>query len=246
MLFIFININISKISPYDEIKLNFKELHFDTFQNPEIGDYSMPKTFVINLETSKDRLTDITEKAKNADVDFERWAATDGRIMDQDELKRLGLSTWSSTDINKNKKGALGCFLSHKNLWKHIQKQSYDNEKAFLILEDDVVFSDNIVEKIKNALKLVDQNNWDMLMLGYGSPNWYNKSDTLGKLEGFDGTYAYIINGSSLQKVIPYFELIGEPIDTAMSRFSKSGNIDIYAVIPPIITPGTHPSTIGN
>ena len=145
---IFIQINRDKINPYDELKLHFKEIHIDTFQDIEdTTASSMPKTFVINLETSKDRLTDITERTKKANIEFERWAAIDGRIMDHNQLKTMGLSTWSLNNVDKNKKGALGCFLSHKNLWKHIEKQSYDNDNVFLILEDDVVFSDNVVDR---------------------------------------------------------------------------------------------------
>ena len=235
-----ININ-NQPTPYEEIKMNYKELTIDTFQDI-VSSSKLPKTFIINLDSSTDRLTDITERAKKENIEFERWSATDGRILSNEELHERGVSIWSS-DMSKERRGAFGCFLSHRRVWKHLMNQSKDTTAAYLILEDDVVFSSGVVSKITEILKNTPSD-WDILMLGYGSPSWHDEPKEIGKLRGFDGTYAYLINSASLQKIVPYFEVIGEPIDTTMSRFAKSGVINIYAVNPPIITPGNHASTI--
>jgi GR25 family glycosyltransferase involved in LPS biosynthesis len=61
-------------------------------------------------------------------------------------------------------KGAAGCAISHYNTYRKIIKEYNDTDKI-LILEDDITFDKDFINKLQEHLKNIP--NYDILFLGY-------------------------------------------------------------------------------
>jgi glycosyl transferase family 25 len=204
-------------------------------------------TYVINLDRSPDRLKDMTKLAQERGFQFKRWPAVDGRKLTKEELRAKGATYWSLKDLTKKRHGEFGAFLSHQTLWKHLSEKSVAEDPAYLVLEDDILLGLDFKTKLANLLKRTPSD-WDVLLLGYLKPTWIGTPEEgeFTKISTFWGVYAYVIRGSTLKRILPYFDTIGEPIDTLMERYGQNGKLNIYAVSPPLVNTGNSPSTILN
>lgn len=90
------------------------------------------------------------------------------------EFTRIGLIdkvNWHRPE--RNKIGSLGCLLSHK----FCAESAYNNDKHALVFEDDVVFTDDWIEKIKYVKKfLCNESNWDIFRFGAIISSLHKKS----------------------------------------------------------------------
>ena len=118
-------------------------------------------------------------------------------------------------------RGAIGCFISH---WIVYQELMADEEHdVYLVLEDDSVVATTIANMIA-SLSLPA--NWDVLLLGshrmQASAATAATADML-KVEGFWGTYGYMINKRGASKCVKEFErgLIDVQIDSKMSWMTR-------------------------
>jgi len=108
------------------------------------------RRFVINLAHRKDRLNEF----KNRSTPFfdpglvERFDAIYG--------KNIDLTTFATEPFIKNarNKAEVGCFLSHRNIWGIVSDdKTLNDDDLVLIFEDDVFFSKNIENKLKDAME---------------------------------------------------------------------------------------------
>ena len=113
-----------------------------------LNDY-FDKIYCINLDKRIDRWQLAEPQFREQNLDVERVPGYDGSA--------LGLEF--PPEI---KEGAVGCSLSHLFTIKLAKQNNLEN---FLLLEDDVVFDDNINEKFFGVLDQVPDD-WDMLYLG--------------------------------------------------------------------------------
>lgn len=113
-----------------------------------LNDY-FQKIYCINLDKRIDRWKLAEPHLKDLGLDVERVSGYDG--------SSLGLEF--PPEI---KEGAVGCSLSHLFTIKLAKQNKLEN---FLLLEDDVVFDDEVNEKFFSVLDQVP-NDWDMLYLG--------------------------------------------------------------------------------
>lgn len=95
--------------------------------------------FLINLEQSKERLQAQKNQFKKQHLDFIRMPAVSITDIDDDYYQKVAFS-WQ----RPLKKAEIACILSHKKLWQW----SVDNNKACVILEDDVLLVNNFKEII--------------------------------------------------------------------------------------------------
>lgn len=111
--------------------------------------YYFQKIYCINLDKRTDRWKLAEPHLKDLGLDVERVPGYDGSA--------LGLEF--PPEI---KEGAVGCSLSHLFTIKLAKQNKFEN---FLLLEDDVVFDDEVNEKFFSVLDQVPDD-WDMLYLG--------------------------------------------------------------------------------
>ena len=110
-------------------------------------------TFVINLDSSSDRLSEITQHLSDWGIDFTRVPAVDGRQPDNAEADRYDSTSARKIIGREMMGGEIGCFLSHRRaLGVFLQTKA----SHALILEDDAILEPNIIEKIETAVAWLD------------------------------------------------------------------------------------------
>ena len=190
--------------------------------------------YLINLEDRIDRF-EITNNLLNY-YDFTnviKYPAIIGKNIPNEELiKIVKPSAIKSILDNYRTKhyelsyGAVGCYLSHINIWKKLE---FNNLDYFLIFEDDTLPKFNFThlqEIIKNYLP----NDWDILLLG----GIYNKckyiNDYVRKIYSFYETHAYIINKKGALKLLSKAFPIKKQIDSFLSDLTQNNYINIYGI----------------
>jgi len=192
---------------------------------------------VINMEESKQRLFEFQENARDAQVMVERWPAYDSRSMTEEELTSLKLSKYIWKYAKENKKmGMMGCYLSHRELLKHLQTLSVDPNDAHLILEDDAYIPSDFWTQW-DEVQAQAPKNWDMLQLGVTFPNLTQVNGRIHRHladRGNGGTFAYVVRHRALPKINRHLEYMSDPIDIMFRNKWREWN---YYVVWPEICP---------
>ena len=113
-----------------------------------LNDY-VDAIYCINLDDRKDRWEEAVKQFVKHNLWVERVSGIKGSNMNLDFPPEI-------------KEGAVGCSLSHLFTIKLAKQNNLEN---FLLLEDDVVFDDEVNEKFFSVLDQVPDD-WDMLYLG--------------------------------------------------------------------------------
>ncbi len=159
------------------------------------------KSYVINLKRRPDRYEKFLSLSKKySSLQIERFEAVDGKYIESNIIKfnntELNIDQIFSIDnsyINKKKNsypvqkltgGALGCALTHIELWTQIAEDK-NNDNIYMILEDDVNFVINFEERFTELIKLLTDKSskvpgWELCYLGFHDDIPYeDPSDTM-------------------------------------------------------------------
>lgn len=150
------------------------------------------KIYLINLKRRPDRLKAFFKNNATfiKDTDIEIFEAFDGNLIDN--------NNW------QHEKGALGCWKSHIELLKKIEKS--DNQRV-LILEDDAIISNPLAMFNEAVISFVKNEDWDMFYFGFhNSKPPIIISDHIQKLTFALQTHAYAVNKNSIRIIIEYAE----------------------------------------
>lgn len=175
--------------------------------------------YVINLKRRPDRLAHITAECKKHGIEFTRIEAVDGKEVFPGVRK-------------KNMQGHLGCYKSHLNALKEIQKSGTHG----LVLEDDCEFVDNMqILFDKCVAELPDD--WDLFFLG-GSLVLDNAitahSENLRRAKSVLCTHAYFVNIKAVPGLIEHLEKRAYKIDVLYAEYQAAHNC--YIAYPYIAT----------
>jgi GR25 family glycosyltransferase involved in LPS biosynthesis len=217
---------------------NYKSAFFNKLTNKHIGrltsernDKTIPNAYelneenqfikkkpyikVINLERRedrKDKIISILNENNFKEEEYEIIKAVDGNELketDEDLLLFVG------NDFN-NRKGFIGCALSHYKLW---QKLVNDNEHSYyIILEDDFIPSKNMKNKINDIMD--DMRSKELIFFGYHMLDKYRnnikhiyniecdntKIDKLNTTAYIGGTHGYSINKNGAKLLLKYVD----------------------------------------
>lgn len=177
------------------------------------------KIKIINLERRQDRKDATIQKLFNAQIDPSRYEfikAVDGSTLEPTPfIKEL----FKGNDFG-NRKGVIGCALSHYNLWQQLVNDK-DNE-YYLIMEDDFTVSPNFKQNLDQLTQSGEFIKKDTIFLGYHmfekerqrNYNTYNvftndeqcKIVPLNKNLYIGGYFMYSINKIGAQKLINYIK----------------------------------------
>jgi glycosyl transferase family 25 len=102
------------------------------------------ETIVISLPVDENRRKEVQKEFEDARMDFRFFDAVDGRKLDQtpseyDQKTRKQRYVFDLTP------GEIGCFLSHREVWKTCIRQ----QKIFLVLEDDFKINCNLSQVLR-------------------------------------------------------------------------------------------------
>lgn len=226
------------------------------------------KIFVINLDRSEYRYNRINPILSNVfTIPHTRFSAIDGSKVNftinstsqkqtfkdalNNKIKFLDDITVSCSDdvnieINKFSylsiykrrfPGEIGCYCSHRVLWKKVIDSGYDK---VMILEDDIQFGNNVVNRIEHALREVGDKA-DILFLGF---NYIYKSNISNSLSsnGFikvedeiTSTEGYIITQKGARILYENSYYYRDPVDVLISNAIVSADISAYALWPRVV-----------
>jgi glycosyltransferase involved in cell wall biosynthesis len=198
-------------------KINIKS---DSILDRGLINRTFDKVYCLNLNRRIDRWESMQEKLKSLGIKAKRFEAIDG-----DEIDAEILSKYS---INKY---AVGCIFSHYEIIKDAKLKKYKN---ILIIEDDVLFSDNFLEEFERKMKML--NSWKMIYLGCSQYDWdvdiidgfYNSKNSLG-------TFAYAIDRSLYDEILDTDNIRDTPIDNILSIIQNKHYGECYNFFPNII-----------
>lgn len=115
-----------------------------------------------------------------------------------------------------------------------------------LVLEDDIVFTDNFREKFNDVFYHLKDISWDIIGLGRRcKPGWFDKKCNEGTFIYKDafyplvigyGAFAYIIKASAIKKLLKTTFPISKPIDVVIPGEHDKGNIQMISFLNDLIT----------
>lgn len=178
------------------------------------------KIFYINLERRPDRNKEIIEELKRFNIDAERFNAVDSALINKPD-------NWIDN------RGSYACLQSHLEILKMSKILGYNK---ILILEDDVIFNNNINDIIELYFNEVPED-WDILYLS-GNHNEHcgysiNKiSDHIIKCNMTYSTHSYAVDSKMYDYLIEILDNGTKPIDVIYSDIQKVKNC--YSFYPGI------------
>jgi glycosyl transferase, family 25 len=163
-------------------------------------------TFVINLDSSEARLTEISSRLSAYGVNFQRVAAVDGRGLD--------LSTLADYDPERAERymgrslvgGEIGCYRSHLK----VAEQFLASDAAYaLVLEDDALPLCNPVDLLTKAIVDLERADPDWMLINIGN----------NKLKIATPLTRYVVDGHNFELVAAHYF----PMTTSAIVWSRKG-----------------------
>jgi GR25 family glycosyltransferase involved in LPS biosynthesis len=194
------------------------------------------KCFCINLKNRKDRWDNFSKKIMPLFNNVERFEAINGKELDKTILDDI-LSIRSKYNLGKDRRdhngiytyGAIGCYLSHVNLWTKIVEE---NINECIIFEDDVIINkyidkstiiNKISEIIKESKNICRNLNKELsyIFLSYNAESYDELSPNVIKLNDSYGTIAYYITNYGAKKLLKNVYPIEVQIDSYIFMLSN-------------------------
>jgi len=165
------------------------------------------RSYCINLDHRPEKWSSVGMEFSKHGMNVDRFSAVDGNTI---------------TDGHILKGGALGCTLSHNNIIRHA---SDNGIRSVFILEDDVVFDDDINVNFTEWVTEVP-NDWDMLYFG-GNHNTHKTEKISPHLIKITNTYtahAYALNETVYDLILKRLENMNLIVDVIYSEIQKQCN----------------------
>lgn len=152
--------------------------------------------YCINLDRRPDRWEKCEEQFNKLDLSVERFSA-----IDKEKIGRV------SCPINM---GQLACLSSHYNVIKKARKENFSK---ILVLEDDVIFSDKLLEIFSNSKEEIPDD-WEMLYFGGNHLNGLVRiTDNIYKMNSSLTTHAYGVKDSLYDEILNRIQYAMFPVD---------------------------------
>ena len=175
--------------------------------------------YLINLERSVDRREKMQARLAALGLDYQIFPAVDGRQEWQRLAGQLDVATFQRNVGRDVLPGEIGCYHSHIGVWREFLA---GGEEVLLVLEDDVVFGEDFIAALREAMRV--REHWDFLKLNkirvkqpisQGRVGPYRLNAYLGTATGFG---AYLIRRELVERVLPAMLPITRPIDHEFDR----------------------------
>ena len=128
------------------------------------------KIYCINLDNRKDRWGEANAEFQKHGLEVERFSAVNGEDAKDKPVYHPALA---------KRPGLVGCNLSHGKI---LRKAKEENFKNVLVLEDDIIFDDNLNERFFRLISQLPED-WEM---------FYLSGNNIGKNKNVNNTLQYI------------------------------------------------------
>lgn len=172
------------------------------------------KTYLINMASRPDRLQRSKKRLEDLGIVYKRFEAIDGKTIEHHPHLKTG---------------EVGCYISHLNILKDAKQNNY---QSILILEDDVVFENNMLEKFYSGYKHIPDD-WEMIYLGanHNQPPTRINEYVVECNHAFT-TSAIIIRGSVLERLLAESRNMTKQIDVVYADLQATKKLKAYAFHP--------------
>jgi GR25 family glycosyltransferase involved in LPS biosynthesis len=158
--------------------------------------------------------------------------------------------------MRKRTPGAIGCHMSQVAIMEEALRQ----QKHAWVMEDDLIFCADFQERLRYMAEFLDVCEWDVLWLGatfhVNPPYWHKmglardaeQTDDIRMMRTYGAfcTYAYIVNKSSLARVL---KMLDEQLDATIgidySFIQMQPRLRCFAFVPGSIIQYDNKSDIG-
>lgn len=189
-----------------------------------------------------ERINNIITQEKILNININKFNAVNGKYINQDNMIELKILDPNFKFASTKRSNEIGCYQSHLELLKSLKKS---NLQYHIILEDDFKFTNSldILNQIDKIIAQTKFYSFDIIFIGWTNENessYKYFSENLYKFNpnvNFYGTYGYIVNSNSLDKIINLLSWIDMPIDVKYNQLYKENKLDIYWINPVIIEP---------
>lgn len=198
--------------------------------------------YVITLN-SKERNENIKLSEKKYNINIQIIEGVNWINVNQNELLNKNvISSDFKNNLDKRSK-EIACYLSHFKIYNLI-KDSNKKDGYSVIFEDDFnilennLINNNFNEEIESVINIMKED-FDIIFLG----NTFDNSKDRYKRNIFNidknketiGCYGYLINNSSINKILNQVNYIDEPIDSKLSSLIKTDNLRCFVLKPNIV-----------
>nr|MCS5588968.1 glycosyltransferase family 25 protein [Candidatus Thioglobus sp.] len=195
-----------------------------------------PPVYVINLDTSLDRLLKSKERLEEQSITSERISGVLGSALTQEELKKH-----YCPNLNREKyhtaltPSQIGCYLSHRKAWE----RTANGEAPYaIVLEDDI----KLIGNLTNAIQTIESFNfpWDLIKLSAYQSRLRkikfsrlvaNDMNLVIHNKPMSGGAATAISKSAAKRLLAATEKFGRPVDTDIQHFWEK-NIEVVSLMP--------------
>ncbi|KAH9642350.1 hypothetical protein HF086_004882 [Spodoptera exigua] len=136
----------------------------DYVKYPELWKFGCNEIYMINLERRTERRELMELSFKELGMDVKHVKAVDGRQLDMNNLKELGVTLMPNYEDPYHKRpmkaGEIGCFLSHYYIWEEIAEKRHS---IALVLEDDIHFVPYFRNRFLRLLREIEPLDWDLV-----------------------------------------------------------------------------------
>lgn len=215
------------------------------------GNQIQRDTFVITLDTESERFKRTVKSLQDAHIKYQAYPAVNGLKLSRDTLPNIGIGRALFQSRKEGSEphnlGAIGCFLSHRNLYRDILNKAKGHEAQYLIFEDDAVVPPTFLHDLEQRLKHVPHD-WDIVYM--------SKMYPIGKDIGHGiihlkvdptatknfGTWGYLIKEKYVRFLYGFLEHMTDQIDAQINR--TFGSHQAYCFKDPLVVTQGVKSTI--
>lgn len=214
---------------------------YDLNETEQFTTQTKYKTFLINLDRRKDRMSMIHEHI-NLYPKFERFSGIDGKDMTNKKEKINNIFALCKHGDYYMRTGVVGCALSHLKLLTQLIQ---DNVDGYLIMEDDVVFTENAKHKIDRTFRILELGGLAINLLFFSIvPKHHHEEKSVIVSKTYEeacefsvgGTGCYYISKKFANVVVEYVNDNGIdcPIDVILYRLLD--HVTGYFTLPPFVS----------
>ncbi|WP_421913908.1 glycosyltransferase family 25 protein [Mesorhizobium sp.] len=187
--------------------------------------------FAINLDRETDRWDTLHASAQANGLIVQRIAAIDGRALDKSSWTKIDLAAARQLNGRDILPGEYACYQSHIHA---LETFLAEGSAHGLIIEDDVVFSEDTTRRIEAIIAAVP--NFDVIKLTNHRTSLFMRAvetiegDEIGRaLHGPQGSAAaYLVTREGAQGLISALAVMKMPWDVALERFWDTG-LKVYS-----------------
>ena len=200
------------------------------------------KIYIITIEKDRKRWQEIYHNMRKFGIyNYEKMIGENINPMSIPKNEYNNLREKHMSDNMNYIKTFFSCKRAH---WKIIEKAYKNDMNSVLILEDDVVFSDDMEDIFNKAINQLEGNEWDMLYFGarHEKPTILIQ-DNIMRITGSLGAFAYALNKTLIGVLYHSLFKNGCEIDTF---YKEAINVRFrcYGIYPNIITVNPNESNI--